>query len=137
MSRDLLCVLSISSFDRLSCSRFFGLGDLNSDFGALDVPWCLGQDPVAFKRYYNFEILHARWAMLAALGALIPELLDLVGAFHFVEPVWWRVGYSKLQVACRISFELLKKKTGQSGLLICFSFIFFFLIDPYVFRPFA
>lgn len=46
----------------------------------------------------SFEILHARWAMLAALGALIPELLDLLGVFHFVEPVWWRVGYSKLQV---------------------------------------
>ncbi|XP_010664037.1 chlorophyll a-b binding protein 7, chloroplastic isoform X5 [Vitis vinifera] len=45
----------------------------------------------------SFEILHARWAMLAALGALLPELLDLLGAFHFVEPVWWRVGYSKLK----------------------------------------
>ncbi|KAG9160266.1 hypothetical protein Leryth_025275 [Lithospermum erythrorhizon] len=47
--------------------------------------------------YMCFEILHARWAMLAALGALVPEVLDLVGAFHFVEPVWWRVGYSKLK----------------------------------------
>lgn len=37
--------------------------------------------------------------MLAALGALIPEILDLMGAFHFVEPVWWRVGYSKLKVS--------------------------------------
>jgi len=36
--------------------------------------------------------------MLASVGALIPELLDLLGVFHFVEPVWWRVGYSKLQV---------------------------------------
>jgi len=36
--------------------------------------------------------------MLASIGALIPELLDLLGAFHFVEPVWWRVGYSKLKV---------------------------------------
>ncbi|KAM0014733.1 putative photosystem II [Helianthus debilis subsp. tardiflorus] len=70
-------------------------GDLPGDYG-FDIAG-LSQDPVAFKRYYNFEILHARWAMLAALGALIPELLDLVGAFHFVEPVWWRVGYSKLQ----------------------------------------
>ncbi|PWA73510.1 chlorophyll A-B binding family protein [Artemisia annua] len=70
-------------------------GDLPGDYG-FDIAG-LSQDPVAFKRYYNFEILHARWAMLAALGALIPELLDRVGAFHFVEPVWWRVGYSKLQ----------------------------------------
>ncbi|GAU12219.1 hypothetical protein TSUD_01860 [Trifolium subterraneum] len=50
-------------------------------------------------RKQSFEILHARWAMLASVGALIPELLDLLGAFHFVEPVWWRVGYSKLQKA--------------------------------------
>ncbi|KAD4385014.1 hypothetical protein E3N88_25182 [Mikania micrantha] len=70
-------------------------GELPGDYG-FDIAG-LSQDPVAFNRYCNFEILHARWAMLAALGALIPELLDLVGAFHFVEPVWWRVGYSKLQ----------------------------------------
>lgn len=40
--------------------------------------------------------------MLAALGALIPELLNLLGAFNFIEPVWWRVGYSKLQVVSSI-----------------------------------
>ncbi|RVW51204.1 Chlorophyll a-b binding protein 7, chloroplastic [Vitis vinifera] len=34
---------------------------------------------------------------ISTLGALLPELLDLLGAFHFVEPVWWRVGYSKLK----------------------------------------
>lgn len=46
--------------------------------------------------------------MLAAMGALIPELLDLVGAFHFVEPVWWRVGYSKLQVVFSIFVFMLE-----------------------------
>ncbi|XP_038898450.1 chlorophyll a-b binding protein 7, chloroplastic isoform X2 [Benincasa hispida] len=45
----------------------------------------------------SFEILHARWAMLASLGALVPEILDIFGAFHFTEPIWWRVGYSKLK----------------------------------------
>ncbi|KAI3745567.1 hypothetical protein L6452_07967 [Arctium lappa] len=70
-------------------------GELPGDYG-FDIAG-LSQDPGSFKRYYNFEILHARWAMLGAFGALIPELLDLLGAFHFVEPVWWRVGYSKLQ----------------------------------------
>ena len=48
----------------------------------------------------SFEILHCRWAMLAALGVVIPELLDLFGLVHFVEPVWWKVGYAKLQVQC-------------------------------------
>ncbi|KAG2697992.1 hypothetical protein I3760_07G130000 [Carya illinoinensis] len=70
-------------------------GELPGDYG-FDVAG-LGKDPVAFQKYFNFEILHARWAMLAALGALVPEVLDILGAFHFVEPVWWRVGYSKLK----------------------------------------
>ncbi|TQD83400.1 hypothetical protein C1H46_031045 [Malus baccata] len=70
-------------------------GELPGDYG-FDVIG-LSKDPVAFQKYFNFEILHARWAMLAALGALVPEILDLLGAFHFVEPVWWRVGYSKLK----------------------------------------
>ncbi|XP_061972248.1 chlorophyll a-b binding protein 7, chloroplastic isoform X4 [Populus nigra] len=70
-------------------------GELPGDYG-FDVAG-LAEDPVAFQTYFNFEILHARWAMLAALGALIPEVLDLSGAFHFIEPVWWRVGYSKLK----------------------------------------
>ncbi|KAI3766600.1 hypothetical protein L2E82_16664 [Cichorium intybus] len=39
-SRDLVCVSSISSFDRLSRTRFFGLDGLESDFGSLGVPWC-------------------------------------------------------------------------------------------------
>ncbi|GMH04989.1 hypothetical protein Nepgr_006829 [Nepenthes gracilis] len=70
-------------------------GQLPGDYG-FDLAG-LGKDPVALQKYYNFEILHARWAMLAALGAVIPELLDLIGTFHFVEPIWWRVGYSKLK----------------------------------------
>lgn len=59
---------------------------LNSDL--FQLSWLL----------HSYEILHGRWSMLAALGALIPELLDLTGLFQFVEPVWWRVGYSKLKV---------------------------------------
>lgn len=70
-------------------------GQLPGDYG-FDVAG-LGKDPVALEKNFNFEILHARWAMLGALGALIPEILDLSGAFHFAEPVWWRVGYSKLK----------------------------------------
>lgn len=70
-------------------------GELPGDYG-FDIVG-LSKDPEALQRYFNFEVLHARWAMLGALGALIPEVLDMVGAFHFVEPVWWRVGYSKLK----------------------------------------
>eukprot|EP00268_Persea_americana_P002297 TRINITY_DN10684_c0_g1_i1.p1 TRINITY_DN10684_c0_g1~~TRINITY_DN10684_c0_g1_i1.p1 ORF type:complete len:330 (+),score=56.42 TRINITY_DN10684_c0_g1_i1:84-1073(+) len=70
-------------------------GDLPGDYG-FDLVG-LSEDPVAFQKYFNFEILHARWAMLASLGVVIPELLDLFGIVHFVEPVWWRVGYAKLK----------------------------------------
>lgn len=70
-------------------------GELPGDYG-FDI-WGLSKDPVALQKHFNYEILHGRWAMLAALGALIPELLNLAGLFQFVEPVWWRVGYSKLK----------------------------------------
>ncbi|XP_078170285.1 chlorophyll A-B binding family protein [Carex rostrata] len=70
-------------------------GEFAGDYG-FDVAG-LGKDPIDFQKYFNFEILHARWAMLAALGVVIPELLDLLGIVHFVEPVWWKVGYAKLQ----------------------------------------
>lgn len=73
----------------------FLTGELPGDYG-FDVAG-LSSDPVALQRYFNFEILHARWAMLGSIGAVLPELLDLMGAFHFAEPVWWRVGYSKLK----------------------------------------
>ncbi|XP_077216028.1 chlorophyll a-b binding protein 7, chloroplastic-like [Tasmannia lanceolata] len=70
-------------------------GEFPGDYG-FDLAG-LSKDPVAFQKYFNFEILHARWAMLASLGVLIPELLDHFGIVHFVEPVWWRVGYAKLK----------------------------------------
>ncbi|XP_058073338.1 chlorophyll a-b binding protein 7, chloroplastic [Magnolia sinica] len=70
-------------------------GELPGDYG-FDIAG-LSKDPVDFEKYFNFEILHARWAMLASLGVLIPELLDQFGIVHFVEPVWWRVGYAKLK----------------------------------------
>lgn len=37
--------------------------------------------------------------MLAALGVIIPELLDQMGIVQFAEPVWWKVGYAKLQAS--------------------------------------
>lgn len=70
-------------------------GELPGDYG-FDVVG-LAKDPVAFVKYFNFEILHARWAMLASVGVVVPELLDQLGIVHFVEPVWWKVGYAKLQ----------------------------------------
>ena len=46
---------------------------------------------------YEFELLHARWAMLGALGALVPEALTLAGLATFPEDRWFAVGASKLR----------------------------------------
>ena len=43
-------------------------------------PLGLGQDPAQVASYRSNEILHARWAMLGAAGAIIPEGLAANGA---------------------------------------------------------
>ncbi|KAK9819735.1 hypothetical protein WJX72_001743 [[Myrmecia] bisecta] len=70
-------------------------GEAPADYG-FDVLG-LGQDEQQFERYFELELLHARWAMLGALGALLPEVLQYAGVAQFLEPVWWNVGYAKLQ----------------------------------------
>ncbi|URE34446.1 LRR, partial [Musa troglodytarum] len=82
-------------------------GELPGDYG-FDVAG-LGKDPVALQKYFNFEILHARWAMLASIGVIVPELLEELGFVHFVEPVWWKVGYAKLQVSGSVQLINLSK----------------------------
>ncbi|CAI5948562.1 unnamed protein product [Closterium sp. NIES-65] len=69
-------------------------GRVAGDF-AFD-PAGLARDPAAFQRYYNLEILHARWAMLGALGVVVPEALQRYSDTAFLEAVWWRVGGAKL-----------------------------------------
>lgn len=47
--------------------------------------------------------------MLASIGVIVPELLEELGFVHFVEPVWWKVGYAKLQVSGLVQLINLSK----------------------------
>ncbi|KAK9844923.1 hypothetical protein WJX74_008691 [Apatococcus lobatus] len=70
-------------------------GEAPADYG-YDV-LSLGTEPDAFARNFELELLHSRWAMLGAFGALLPEVLQYTGLFNFAEPRWWNVGYTKLR----------------------------------------
>merc|ERR1719473_1099025 len=68
-------------------------GDLAGDYG-LDL-FSLGKDPEQVRKYREFELIHSRWAMLAAAGMIIPEGLEANGA-DIVGGTWFETGAKML-----------------------------------------
>lgn len=96
-------------------------GVLPGDYGW--DPLSLGRDPAKLDRYVELELLHARWAMLGALGALVPEALQAAGAATFLEDRWWNVGYAKLSTDEELAYlgiPGLRVAGGQGVAIIAF-----------------
>ena len=52
----------------------------------------LASDPETFAAFRETELIHARWALLGALGMLVPELLSKYAGFETgsAGAVWFR-----------------------------------------------
>jgi len=68
-------------------------GTLPGDYGY--DPLGLGKDEAALEKYRANELIHARWAMLAAAGIIIPEGLQANGA-DIKGGVWFETGAEML-----------------------------------------
>merc|ERR1711865_1056495 len=68
-------------------------GELAGDYGY--DPLSLGKDTTQVLKYRNAELIHARWAMLAATGIIIPEGLEANGA-NLYGSTWFETGAQML-----------------------------------------
>ncbi|CAG9460786.1 unnamed protein product [Pedinophyceae sp. YPF-701] len=68
-------------------------GELAGDYGY--DPLGLGKDAEGVRKYREAELIHARWAMLAAAGMIIPEGLEANGA-EITGGTWFETGAKML-----------------------------------------
>jgi len=70
-------------------------GELAGDYGY--DPLGLGKNPEQLAKYRKNELLHARWAMLATIGCIVPEAANAFGdGTQITGAVWWQTGAAML-----------------------------------------
>eukprot|EP00241_Pyramimonas_parkeae_P010303 CAMPEP_0114232710 /NCGR_PEP_ID=MMETSP0058-20121206/4763_1 /TAXON_ID=36894 /ORGANISM="Pyramimonas parkeae, CCMP726" /LENGTH=242 /DNA_ID=CAMNT_0001344225 /DNA_START=46 /DNA_END=770 /DNA_ORIENTATION=+ len=70
-------------------------GELAGDYGY--DPLGLGQTPEQVADYRKQELIHARWAMVATIGCLLPEAANTFGdGTQITGAVWWQTGAAML-----------------------------------------
>ncbi|GIL79814.1 hypothetical protein Vretimale_12430 [Volvox reticuliferus] len=89
---DRVLFLPSGLYDRAEVPAYLN-GELAGDYGY--DPLGLGKDTETVAKYREYELLHARWAMLAAAGILIPEGLQANGA-NLKGGVWFETGAEML-----------------------------------------
>ncbi|GIL52661.1 hypothetical protein Vafri_8489 [Volvox africanus] len=89
---DRVLFLPSGLYDRAEVPAYLN-GELAGDYGY--DPLGLGKDTETVAKYREYELLHARWAMLAAAGILIPEGLQANGA-NIKGGVWFETGAEML-----------------------------------------
>jgi hypothetical protein len=83
-------------------------------------PLGLGQTAEQVEKYREFELIHARWAMLGALGAILPEALDSFGG-NISGAVWWQVRSGCARLSAPARRRAARRRAGvaqlQSGVV--------------------
>merc|ERR1719450_1088090 len=80
--------LPVGLLDRAEVPTYL-TGELAGDYGY--DPLGLGKDTQQVSKYREAELIHARWAMLASAGFIIPEGLESNGA-KIVGGTWFETG---------------------------------------------
>merc|ERR1711966_18692 len=70
-------------------------GELAGDYGY--DPLGLGKDAEQVETYRKFELIHARWAMVATIGVILPEAANSFGdGTQITGAVWYETGAAML-----------------------------------------